>query len=311
MTNDAGVSPTSQVAFRPSAIARPPSIAVYGAAAFAVLLWGGTAVVTKIAVTAFDPLLVAVLRSVIAGIALTPFLIFAPVPKPRNLREFWLLLASAILGFVLFPILFAYGLRHTSASHTGLIMACQPVFTGSVAYAVERRWPARRWLLGCVVALFGEVTLVALRSGLPESGGFLGDLFILAAAFSASAGYVAGSHLSRGIGTWATTAWGNFLGGLIMLAPLVYWGGDVAWGRVGMEIWGSLLYLAIFSSILAYVAWYWALTKGGIARIGVAQFFSPLVTVVLAVAVLSEALTIPLIVSGLIIFAGVWLAQRR
>ena len=35
---------------------------IYAAAAVAVLIWGGTAVVTKIAVTAFDPLLVGVSR---------------------------------------------------------------------------------------------------------------------------------------------------------------------------------------------------------------------------------------------------------
>ncbi|HEY6335760.1 MAG TPA: DMT family transporter [Alphaproteobacteria bacterium] len=85
----------------------------------------------------------------------------------------------------------------------------------------------------------------------------------------------------------------------------------VARGEVGAVTWMSLGYLAICSSILAYAAWYWSLVKGGIARIAVARFCNPLVTVALAVAILNERVTWPLALSGATILAGVWLVQSR
>lgn len=285
--------------------------AVYLAAGFAILVWGGTAIVTKIAVSAFDPILVGVLRSVFAGIALLPIVTIAPPPRPPGARGRLLLLASALTGFVFFPLLFALGLQRTTASHTGLIMASQPIFTGLVAFAVERRMPSTRWALGCAIALLGEVMLIGYRVGFGGEGGLLGDLLILLAGFSASAGYVAGSYLSRGIGTWATTAWGNFLGGVIMLVPLALLGRGVSWGGVDPTVWLCLLYLALCSSIIAYIAWYWALTKGGIARIGLAQFANPVITVVLAILILGEPLTLELVASGFVILSGIWLAQKR
>lgn len=303
--------PSVSAAPRVALPAGASGLAIYGAAAFAVTVWGGTAVVTKIAVGGLDPLLVGVLRSAFAGLALVPVVLVARIPRPATARALLLLLASAVCGFVIFPILFAFGLRHTTASHTGLIMAAQPIFTGSVAALVEWRSPGLRWALGCALALVGEVVLIGFRLGLDDAGTFLGDFLILASGFSASAGYVFGSRLSRSIGTWATTLWGNLLAGVIMLGPLAYWGSDVAWGAVGAEVWGALAYLALCSSIIAYVAWYWALTKGGIARIGAAQFATPVVTVVFAVLILGETITLPLVLAASVILSGIWLAQRR
>jgi drug/metabolite transporter (DMT)-like permease len=288
-----------------------PMLAIYLAAAFAVLVWGGTAVVTKIAVGVLDPLIVGVLRSVFGGLALVPVLLVVRLPVPRGLEQGLLLLLSALCGFVLFPTLYAFGLHHTTASHTGLIMAAQPIFTGSIASLVERRWPGRRWALGCMLALAGEVLLIGFRLNLHEGGSLVGDLIILAAGFSASFGYVTGSRLSRAIGSWATTFWGNIVGGLIMLVPLAWLGPGIAWTEVGWPIWGALGYLALFSSIIGYVAWYWALSRGGIAKIGVVQFGTPVVTVLLAVLILGEPITLPLALSGLVIFAGIWMTQRR
>jgi len=288
-----------------------PHLAVYGAAAFAVVVWTGTPVVTKLAVNAFEPLLVGVLRSALAGLAVVPLVAFARLPYPRALGDVVLLVASALCGFVVFPIIFAVGLRYTSASHAALILVAQPVFTGTIAALVERRFPGALWLLGCAVACAGEVALIGLRLGLSGGGSFWGDLMIIAGGLSASAGYVAGSKLSLRIGTWATTLWGNLVGGIVMLVPLALWGRDAAWGEATLKVWAALAYLALFSSIIGYIAWYWALARGGIARIGAAQFAMPVGSVLLAVLVLGERLTLPLALAGLVILGGIWLAQRR
>ena len=291
-------------------MAAASQFAVYAAAGFAVVVWTGTPVVTKVAVDSFDPLLVGTLRSALAGLATLPLVAIFRPPRPRDLRELLLLLGSAFGGFVIFPIIFAIGLRYTSASHAALILVAQPIFTGSIGALVERRFPGGRWALGCAVALAGEVALIAFRLGLSTSGGFWGDLMILVGGLSASAGYVAGSKLSQHIGTWATTIWGNFVGGIVMLIPLALFGGGVAWGEVAPSVWAALGYLALCSSILGYIAWYWALARGGIARIAAAQFAMPIGTVLLAVLFLGERLTLPLVLAAAVILCGIGLTQR-
>ena len=65
------------------------------------------------------------------------------------------------------------------------------------------------------------------------------------------------------------------------------------------------------TTILGYVGWYWALAKGGIARIATIQFFQPISGLILAAILLGEQLTLPLAIASAVILAGVYLAQRR
>lgn len=295
-------------AVRPAAAS---GLAVGGAALFAVVVWAGTPIATKVAVTAFDPALVAMMRSVGAGLLLLPVAAFGRAPGPAGPTAWVLLIASALGGFVLFPLLFAFGLRLATVGHAALILAPQPIFTGLIGALAERRWPGARWALGCAIALVGEVALIGFRFGLEAEGTIAGDLLLLAAGFAASLGYVAGSRLSLGIGTWATTLWGNILGAALLVLPLAYRGADVDWSSAGIAVWRSVAYLALCSSVLGYVAWYWALAKGGVARVGAAQFGLPVLTLGLAVLLLGERLMLPLGLAGLVILTGIYLAQKR
>jgi drug/metabolite transporter (DMT)-like permease len=75
--------------------------------------------------------------------------------------------------------------------------------------------------------------------------------------------------------------------------------------------WLAILYLAIGVTIVGYVAWYWALGVGGIARIGVFQFLQMPVGLLIAIVLLGEPLTLPLALSAILIFLGVYIGQRK
>lgn len=286
--------------------------AVYAAAAFAVLVWAGTAIVTKIAVGRMDPLLVGILRTVLAAAIVAPAAFALRLPRPTGAGQWGLLAASGIGGFVLFPIFFSLGLRYTTAGHTGLILATLPVFTGLFNAIADRRWPRSRWFAGAGVAMLGEAFLIAFQAGLgggSASNVILGDILILAGAASASLGYVCGARLSLRYSSWATTFWGITLAGLLLL-PAFWWVPPGAFGAA-TGAWLAVLYLALGSTIIAYVAWYWALSRGGIARIVLAQFLQPVLTMVLAALILGEVITLPLGLAAAVILAGIFIAQRR
>lgn len=286
--------------------------AVLAAATLTIVLWGATPVATKAAVASIDPVLVGILRTVLAGAAAIPVILFLGIRPPSGRRAMSMLALSAVCGFIGFPILFSLGQRFTSAAHGALILATLPLFTGIFAAILDRRPPGRRWWIGCAIAIGGEALLIGSSSGFDGDGsGLFGDAVILASALLASLGYVTGAHLSRsGYGTWGTTFWGVVVasGVLLPAIPLAWdWS---AWTGAGVVGWGAVAYLAIGSTILAYVAWYWALGAGGIARIGLFQFFQPMVGVVLAAVLLSEPVTVPLLLSAGVILSGVFIARR-
>ncbi|MEM7223879.1 MAG: DMT family transporter [Pseudomonadota bacterium] len=281
--------------------------AVLAAALLAVGLWGATPLVTKLAVGELTPLTVALLRTVLAATLALPVILLARLAPPRGLRPTLLLGISALCGFVLFPLIFTFGQARTSAGHGALILAILPVLTGSIAALLERRLPVGRWWIGVVLAALGTWLLIGQRHDLAGGGATLaGDLLVLASALAASLGYVTGALAQRALGTWRVTFWGLAFGGLLLLPLLPF----ASWPAAASPIaWGSVLYLAGLSSILAYAAWYWALGQGEIARTGVIQFAQPVIGVVLAVIILQESLSPEMLIAAAAILLGVAVAR--
>jgi drug/metabolite transporter (DMT)-like permease len=212
---------------------------------------------------------------------------------------------------VIFPVVFTVGQERTSAMHGVGILAALPVFTGVYGMIVARRRPGLWWLAGCALALAGEAVIVAVRADGGGTATLLGDLLVLASALVVSGGYVAGALLvPRGFSSAATTYWGVMLGALA-LTPLAL--GLLAvegLPRAGTASWAAVLFLAIVTSIAGYVGWYWALARGGIARIAPLQFLQPLSGLALAALLLGERLTWPLAVGAAAVILGVAIARR-
>ena len=278
----------------------------------AMVTWGATPVATKLGVAEIDPLVIGILRTLLAALITAPLALILRVARPGTGGDCLLLAASSLGGFVGFPLLFSIGVGMTSATHGALVLASLPVFTGLFAALAEKRRLALRWWLGCSIAMAGEVLLIGFGFGFEDTGASItGDLIILVSCGAASLGYVAGGRLSRSIGTWPTTLWGITCGGLLLAPVLPFVLSRVAWESVGATGFLAVAYLVLLSSILAYVAWYWALSRGDMARVGALQFTQPIVGVALAALVLSEPINPPLALAAAGILLGVWIVQKN
>jgi drug/metabolite transporter (DMT)-like permease len=277
------------------------------------LVWGGTPVFSRIASTQIDPLMVGVLRTVLAGIVALPLVLVMRRPLPATARHRGLLVFSAFAAFIAFPLIYTVGQSYTSVLHGALILATLPVFTSLFGAVVERRRVTALWGLGIAVALLGEIIVIAWRVGDAAAGtSLVGDAIILASSVICAAGYVAGAKLTQdGYPSIATTLWGVALASIVLL-PLLGWSvATRGWPQAGPAAWGSVLVLALVTSILGYIAWYWALGRGGISRIASVQFTQPLFGIVLAMVVLGERPGPITLVAAAVILVGVWLVQRQ
>lgn len=288
------------------------SMFVVAVAVFAVVIWGASPVAAKIAVADLPVMAVAVLRTVLGGLAALPVALAMRVPLPAGTEQKLILLLSGFCGFVAFPVLFTIGIGLTSANHASMILACLPIFTGAIAMAWDRKRPLRLWWVGCAIALVGEVILISVRGDHGANASSLtGDLFVLASNLFASLGYVAGGRLQRsGYPSTGTTFWGVVIFAIVLLPATPFVLDDVVLSQVPIEAWAGVAYLAIAVTIVGYVMWYWALGKGGIARIGLIQFLQPVSGVVLALLLLGERFTPVFLIASLLILLGVWLAIR-
>lgn len=275
------------------------------------VVWGGTPIFSKIAAEQIDPLLVGVLRTVIAGALAVPIVLVMRQPLPASTRGRWLLVFSGFAAFVAFPLIFTVGVHMTSAIHGALIAATLPVFTSLFGHLLERRPVTAMWMVGVALASAGEAAIVLLRGGAAEGSSMLGDVLCLVACVICAAGYAAGARLVQdGYPSLATTMWG-IAGSAVVLLPVmgidIWWTG---WPQAGPAAWASILVLAVFTSIVGYVAWYWALARGGIARVASVQFTQPLFGLVLAALLLGERPSPMTMGAGAVVLLGAYLVQR-
>lgn len=283
--------------------------AAFALAAFAVFCWGVTPAITAFQVSELPAVAGGVMRSVFAVPAAAVCILAMRLRLPSDGRTWGWLMVSGLAAFFGFPVLFTMGVAETSTTHAALILACMPVVSGGLGAALDRRAPRAIWFAGAALAMAGEVILIGGRDATGEAT-LKGDLLTAAGAVIAGIGYVAGSRATARIGTWATTFWAVAIVGSLQVPLLIWLGGGVDWADVTWIGWSTTAFLVMFSTVLAYAAWYSALHRGSVVRIAPVQFAQPVVSVFVAVLLLGEALSATVATATLMIIGGIVLASR-
>jgi drug/metabolite transporter (DMT)-like permease len=277
-----------------------------------VLVASGTFLVAKVTLQQFDALALAQLRYVLASGGLLGLLAARGEFRPARMRGSWGALALlGIAGTTLNQTLFLVGLHGTTPAHAALLYAATPILVLLLAWARGQERPTPGRVAGVGLA-FGGVLFLLLGRGLTFDRRWLGGDAVVFLAVVAWAVYTArGKELIARLGALPTTAWAMALGSLVYLPIGLPALARQDWTRVSTMGWVGLLYLAFLTSVLSYLLWSWALARVLASRVAVFTNLQPLVTALLAWAVLGEPLTLHFAFATLAVLAGVWMAERR
>jgi drug/metabolite transporter (DMT)-like permease len=275
----------------------------------ATLFWAGNYVVGKIAIAEFSPLSLVYLRWLLALVPL--FLVAQVVERPswrQALRAWPWLLALSVFGLAGYNFLLYAALQFTDAFNASLINAFNPalIVLASVLFLRERlSWAG---IVGLLLALAGVLIILSKGSLLTllDAQHNSGDLLMLGAIVSWTAYTVIGRRAPRLPPITSTALQGLVL--VVGLTPIAAVQGiDLPQSSGGF--W-SLAYIAVFPSLLSYVLWNRALQTIEPAKAGV---FLNLITVFTAVLtiLMGQPLTIAQVIGGMIVIAGVALANKQ
>lgn len=275
----------------------------------AVLLWGGNAVVSKASAAILTAEEISFFRWAVATLLLVPM----AWPALRRQRAAALarlprIAVLGLLGCALFPYLMYLAAAHTSAIHLGLIQTLMPVLAVCFARVLFASTITPAVIAGAFLSIIGVAVVVS------QGDPFLlfvqppnrGDMLMLAATVCFALYSVLLGRWRSDVSPIVDLAGQSFVATIAML-PLWLFSNNI---RIVPEGVWMVAYAAGFASIAAPLLWI-----RGIARIGptrAALFFNllPLVTAALAVALLGEMITIPLVAGGVLTIAGVIVAQR-
>ncbi len=100
-------------------------------------------------------------------------------------------------------------------------------------------------------------------------------------------------------------------GWLLSTIPLALGPGLAGLARLTLAGWLAVGFLGVVASGLAYIFWYDALQAMPASQLGAFLYLEPLVTVVVAAALLQEVIGWASLLGGSFILLGVWLVNRQ
>ncbi|WP_002635771.1 EamA family transporter [Myxococcus hansupus] len=282
---------------------------VYAALILQVLISAGTYLAGKRAMSELPPLTVVLWRFVLSGSVFMLLLCFLPGPKlpPRN--EWGRVLLLGLLAGPVNQVFFFYGLSQSTAAHAALLYALTPlgVYLLSLARGHER---ASLRAMGGIVTAFSGVVVLLLGRGLADaSGSLLGDLLILGAVMSWVVYTTEGKPFVAIHGPFRATAWSMSASTFMMLMMAPFFAKPQAVLAASSMARYSIVYLGLLTSVVAYLLWYYALSKVPASKVAVFSNLQPAATALAAWAILDEALHWEIAVGGALVLLGVRLTQ--
>ncbi len=257
------------------------------------LFWSGNFVLGRAVHTVFTPFTLSFWRWAVALAILLPFAWTALREQgPLIRRHGPILLLLSILGVVNFNTFVYIGLQSTTATNAVIMLSVTPVLIVALSFLLLRQTVTGWQALGIGVSLAGVLVIV----GRGELQSLLarrfdpGDLWVLAAVTSWALYSVCLRWRPAGLQPLNFQA-ATMLIGMVILTPLYGW--DLAQGRtvaINATTMGSILYLALFPSILAYIFWNRAVAELGANRTGQFLHLMPAFGAVLSMIFLGERL---------------------
>lgn len=275
------------------------------------LVWGSTWLAIKIGLEVFPPLLGAGIRFLVASAILYAIVRFRRIPIHTGAEARKVYVAMGILSFGIPYALVYWSEQYLPSSLASILFAAYPFWVAlfSHLYLHTERIDAFKGagitvgFLGVIVIFWGHINMADLHGTLAVGA------MVLCTILQAGVLVFVKKH-GQMISPFALNFSGMSIGTvcLVVLSALSEDWTPVAWS---VKAAGSILYLAVFGSVIAFVTYYWLLKRVQALYLSLTAFINPIIAVILGGLILGESLGAPVIVGSVMVLIGILIANAR
>jgi drug/metabolite transporter (DMT)-like permease len=302
----AGVQPTASVVQRKGV---STTLVVLSFAAV-YLIWGSTYLAIRFAIETLPPFLMAATRFLVAGSilfvwsSLNGVAVRQPFAQWRKAFVVGALLLLCGNGGV------TWAEKYVASGFAALFVATEPLLVVLLNWALNRKRPNVKVILGLLLGLTGVALLVGSGFSGVSAGGLMsvvGTAVILAASLAWAGGSVYSNRNPIKAPTSMASAMQMLAGGSLLLIVSLSTGDFKKLNVAGASLVsiGALAYLIIFGSLVAFTAYSWLLRNVSPARAATYAYVNPTVAVFLGWLLASEPITARMLVAAVVIVGSV------
>lgn len=279
----------------------------------AVVFWAGAFIAGKVGVQEFSPYGLTFFRFFFATILIFALLFHREGANWRLERSVWpWAIILGIIGMFGYHVLFFTALQYTSAVNSSMIGATNPLITTILAAIFLKEY--LNWKrIGAIILALSGVLLTVTNGDLNVLFHFdlnIGDMVMLVAV-ACWAAYSVMSKQVMGQTTPLKLIAHVFLVCVIVMIPFMI--REKVWlqlPEISLQGWASVLYMAIFPSVLGYLIQMTSIQQIGASRTAIFINLVPVVSMVLSYFLLHEPIGWFKVMTAGMIISGVYLSTR-
>ena len=283
----------------------PANKPIIAAMAAVVLCWAYSPIGINIALQAYSPGHLALLRFLIASAFMGGVALVLRIGLPR-LRDVPWLIMLGFFAIVLHHVALNFGQRWVSPGASSVLAQSAPLFSTLIA-RVFLKEPVSGWrwfwvgmgLLGALVVVISDKGITGFK---PQG------LLILLAAFSWSVYFALQKHYSNHYSPLTLVCYTIWSGTLLLGVYAPGLAGAVL--KAPARVNGAVLLLGVFPSALAYLFWAFVLARAEVSRVVGVMYLIPPVAMVMAAVVLGSTVSLGVMLGAAIVLASVMAMSR-
>lgn len=252
----------------------------------------------------------------VLGTLLIAWIIQLSIKELRALRidraDYPRLIFSSLLGVAINQMLFFTGLNHTTPVDAAIINSANPILVlVFAAWILKERVGASR-LAGILLGAAGALMLILIGNPLSLKGGNLrGDMFIMVNTAAWSFYLVISKPLMEKYNPFLLMRW-LFMIGFIAVFPFsIRQVTEIDFSSFDSYTWFAIFYIIIGTTFMAYFFITYSLKRLSSSVVAYYTYIQPVIVAIIGIVVFSERISWVKIVSGLLVFAGIYFVTRK
>jgi drug/metabolite transporter (DMT)-like permease len=273
------------------------------------VLWSLAFAVAKVALADCPPLLLLMVRFLIAGFVMLALATLRKGEKPLSWRDLGCLAVIGIANNAMYLGLGYVGLRTVSAGLGTLVISANPVLTAVLAAAFLGERLTWQKLAGLALGVGGVGFIVAHRLSLGGGDSVSGLMFTFGALLSIVGGTILYKKLAPKGSLLKGNAVQNIAGGLVLI-PFAFSFESLSEIVPSWRLLASLGYLTALGSIVGYLLWQHLIREMGATAASSYHFLMPPLGVLFAWLLLGEHVALADVLGIVPVALGIYLVTR-
>ncbi len=272
---------------------------------FICLVWGSTWLTIKLGLFTLTPFISAGIRFLIAAILIFTIVKFRGLPIQIDSKAIKLYLYMALFSFIIPFWLIYWAEQYIPSGLTSVLFGIFPFSVFFFSLILLKNEEVDKYkLLSIIMGFIGVAIIFIDGMKINLENHLLGLIAVLVSAFMQGSVAVVIKKWGGYLNSFSMNGVPLFIAGIVMTLIAFIFEDFSSWVFTSKAV-ASIIYLAIFGTILAFTVYFWLLKRINVVVLSLSSFITPIIAILLGWFFLNEKLSDKVLLGSVLVLMGI------